>query len=197
MCTISGMNKTVRYSFQRMLNVATHNNMDESLNKRIRQGLAIVAQWKQIWLVCMLVLSLALLSGLRTLCCLSWGVGLRCGSDTALLWLRYRPALMALIWPLAWDPPYAMDVPLKRKKKKNPEKQINKKQDTHRILTALFFCRNLIFFPGSVVLFFYHDFYFFYYSWFTMYCQFSTAQQGDLVTHTCIHSFFSHYHAPS
>ena len=26
---------------------------------------------------------------------------------------------------------------------------------------------------------------------------FSTVQHGDLVTHTCIHSFFSHYHAPS
>ena len=41
------------------------------------------------------------------------------------------------------------------------------------------------------------DFYFFHYSWFTVFCQFSTVQQGDLVTYTCIHSFFSHYHAPS
>ena len=30
-----------------------------------------------------------------------------------------------------------------------------------------------------------------------MFCQFSTAQQGDPVTHTCIHAFFSHDHAPS
>ena len=30
-----------------------------------------------------------------------------------------------------------------------------------------------------------------------MFCQFCTAQQGDPVTDTCIHSFFSHYHAPS
>ena len=29
-----------------------------------------------------------------------------------------------------------------------------------------------------------------------MFCQFSTVQHGDPVTHTCIHSFFSHYHAP-
>ena len=38
---------------------------------------------------------------------------------------------------------------------------------------------------------------FFCYSWFTVFCQFSTAQQGDPVTHICIHSFFSYYHAPS
>ena len=29
-----------------------------------------------------------------------------------------------------------------------------------------------------------------------MFYQFSTAQQGDPVTHACVHSFFSHYHAP-
>ena len=38
---------------------------------------------------------------------------------------------------------------------------------------------------------------FFHYSWFTVFCQFSTVQHGDPVTHTCIHSFFSHYHATS
>ena len=36
---------------------------------------------------------------------------------------------------------------------------------------------------------FYNDFYFFHDSWFTVSCQFSTVQQGDPVTHTCIHSF--------
>ena len=40
-------------------------------------------------------------------------------------------------------------------------------------------------------------FIFFHYSWFTVFCQFSAAQQGDPVTYTCIHSFFSHYHVPS
>ena len=34
-------------------------------------------------------------------------------------------------------------------------------------------------------------FIFFHYSWFTVFCQFSTVQHGDPVTHTCIH-FFSH-----
>ena len=32
---------------------------------------------------------------------------------------------------------------------------------------------------------------------FTVFCQFSTVQQGDPVTHTCIDSFFSHYRSPS
>ena len=44
---------------------------------------------------------------------------------------------------------------------------------------------------------FINDFYFFHYSWFTMFCRFSTVQQGDPVTHTHVHSFFSHHHAPS
>ena len=30
-----------------------------------------------------------------------------------------------------------------------------------------------------------------------VFCQFSTVQHGDPITHTCIHSFFSHYHSPS
>ena len=42
-----------------------------------------------------------------------------------------------------------------------------------------------------------NDFYFFHYSCFTVFCQFSPIQQGDPVSHTYIHSFFSHYHAPS
>lgn len=41
-------------------------------------------------------------------------------------------------------------------------------------------------------LFFNNDFHFFHYSWFTVLCQFSTAWQGDPVTHTCIQSFFLH-----
>ena len=38
---------------------------------------------------------------------LSCGVGCRCGLDPAMLWLRCRPAAVALIQPLAWEPPYA------------------------------------------------------------------------------------------
>ena len=49
---------------------------------------------------------------------MSCGVGCRCSLDLALMWLCLRPAGAALIWPLAWELPYAMDVALKRPKKK-------------------------------------------------------------------------------
>ena len=48
-----------------------------------------------------------------------------------------------------------------------------------------------------LTLFFYNDFYFVHDSWFTVFCQFSAAQRGDPITHTCTHSFFSHSQAPS
>ena len=47
---------------------------------------------------------------------MSCGVGHRCGSDLALLWLWHRPAAVAPIWPLAWELSYATGVPLKKKK---------------------------------------------------------------------------------
>ena len=34
--------------------------------------------------------------------------------DQMLLWLRYKPAATAPIWPLAWEPPYAAGAVLKR-----------------------------------------------------------------------------------
>ena len=46
------------------------------------------------------------------------GVGGRCGSDLALLWLWCRPAAVAPSRLLAWEPPYATGVALKKKKKK-------------------------------------------------------------------------------
>ena len=49
---------------------------------------------------------------------MSCGVGRRCGSDLAWLWLWRRPAAVALIGPLAWEPPYATGATLKKKKKK-------------------------------------------------------------------------------
>ena len=48
----------------------------------------------------------------------SCGIGCRHGSDLALLWLWPRPAVVALIRPLAWEPPYAMGTTLKKRKKK-------------------------------------------------------------------------------
>ena len=49
---------------------------------------------------------------------MSCGVGQRHGSDPALLWQWCRPAATALVRPLAWEPPNATGVALKRQKKK-------------------------------------------------------------------------------
>ena len=48
---------------------------------------------------------------------MSCGVGHRCGSDLALLWLWPRSAATAPIGPLAWEPPYTVGAALKRTKK--------------------------------------------------------------------------------
>jgi len=53
----------------------------------------------------------------------SCGVGGRHGSDLALLWLWCRLAAVALIGPLAWDPPCAAGAALKSKKKKKERKR--------------------------------------------------------------------------
>ena len=51
-------------------------------------------------------------------------VGHRLGSDPELLWLWHRLAAVAPIVPLAWEPPYATGVALKKpKKKKKREKK--------------------------------------------------------------------------
>ena len=49
----------------------------------------------------------------KDLCCC---VGCRCRLDLALLWLWHRPAAVALIWPLAWENPYASGAALKKSK---------------------------------------------------------------------------------
>ena len=46
----------------------------------------------------------------------------------ALLWLWCRPAAVALILPLAWEPPYAIGAALKRQKTKKEEKKEKKKK---------------------------------------------------------------------
>ena len=46
---------------------------------------------------------------------MSCGVGRRRGLDPTLLWLWCRLAAVAPIQPLAWEPPYAMCVALKKK----------------------------------------------------------------------------------
>ena len=47
---------------------------------------------------------------------MSCGVGHRCSSDPELPWLWHRPEAIALIQPLAWEPPYAVGTALKKKK---------------------------------------------------------------------------------
>ena len=59
---------------------------------------------------------LALLSGLRICVVMSFGVGHRCGSDLALLWLWRRLAAAALIPSLAQELPYAAGTALKGEK---------------------------------------------------------------------------------
>ena len=44
--------------------------------------------------------------------------------DPELLWLWCRPEAKALIWPLAWAPPYAADVPPRLQKKKDEKNMI-------------------------------------------------------------------------
>ena len=65
---------------------------------------------------------------------MSCGVGCRCGSDLA-LWLWCRLAAVTPIGPLAWEPPYAACLAIKRQKTK---KQTNKK--THSDSVCLHFC---------------------------------------------------------
>ena len=48
---------------------------------------------------------------------MSCGVGHRCGSDPVWLRLRCTSAGVAPIRPLAWEPPYATSVALKKEKK--------------------------------------------------------------------------------
>ena len=56
---------------------------------------------------------------------MSCGVGSRGDLDPMWLWLWRRPAAVAPIQPLAWEPPYAAGAALK---KKNTKRQTNKQQ---------------------------------------------------------------------
>ena len=60
---------------------------------------------------------------------MSCGVGCRCSSDLALLWLCPRPVATAVIGPLAWESPNAVCAALKRQKDK-------KKQTTNQTMNT-------------------------------------------------------------
>ena len=50
---------------------------------------------------------------------MSCGVGHRQGLDPVLLWLWRKPVAIALIRPLAWEPPYAVGTALEKTKKED------------------------------------------------------------------------------
>ena len=68
---------------------------------------------------------------------MSCGEGYRCGSDLALLWLWCRAAATAPIRPLAWEPPYAVDVALEDKKAEKKKQKKNPSQLFSRQLAAV------------------------------------------------------------
>ena len=70
----------------------------------------------------MRVQSLALFSGQGSGIAMSCGVGHRHGLGPTLLWLWARPVATAPIGPLAWEPPYAEGMGLKRQKTKQNKK---------------------------------------------------------------------------
>ena len=92
-------------------------------------GVSVAVQWKQTLLVSMRmrVRSVGQGSGITMSC----GVGSRCVSDAALLWLWCRVADTAPIRPLAWELPYAESAALKSKKKK-PQTNKKNKQKTKK-----------------------------------------------------------------
>ena len=55
---------------------------------------------------------------------MSCGIHHRHSSDPVLLWLWHRPATIAPIQPLAWDPPYAVSAALKSKGKKTKKQKL-------------------------------------------------------------------------
>ena len=63
--------------------------------------------------------------------------GSRCGSDLVWLWLWRSLVATALLRPLAWEPPYAEDVPCppaKKKKKKKKSCSHPQKVYVHQII---------------------------------------------------------------
>ena len=63
---------------------------------------------------------------------MSCGVGCRGGLDRTLLQLWHRPAAVALIRPLAWEPPYAAGAALKSKKNQKTKNKPNKQQQQQK-----------------------------------------------------------------
>ena len=60
---------------------------------------------------------------------MSCGVGRRQGSEPALLWLWHRLAATAPIGSLAWEPPYATGVALKKTRERERERERRKEKE--------------------------------------------------------------------
>ena len=61
---------------------------------------------------------------------MSCGVGQRRGSDPLWLWLWCRPAAVAPIRLLSWEPPYVVGAALKRPKKKKKNDFFSRKSQS-------------------------------------------------------------------
>ena len=66
-----------------------------------------------------------------------------------------------------------------------------------QVQSVKFFCKIIYLWPFILQYKFYFLLKNFFWLLFPQYKFFSTVQHGDPVIHTCIDSFFSHYHAPS
>jgi len=62
----------------------------------------------------------------------------RCSLDLVLPWLWCRPASVAPIRPLAWEPPYSAGVALKRPKAKKKKEIVHSKSDLHMVTVHVY-----------------------------------------------------------
>ena len=83
---------------------------------------------------------------------MSCGVGCRHSSDPVLLWLWHRPMATALIWPLAWEPPYGTGVAQEKAERQKKKK----KESLLTTSTHLLVCKKmpLTYFSAYLKLFF-------------------------------------------
>ena len=67
----------------------------------------------------------------------SCGVGRRCNSDLALLWLWRRPAAVAPIGPLAWELPRAAGADIEKAKQQQQQQQQQRTKKTTGTKTSM------------------------------------------------------------
>ena len=116
-------NRNILWNNSEIITSGYHSKIAKS--KEFHLGVLTVAQWKWIWLGNTRFdpwpRSVGWGSGIAVSC----DLGRRCSSDSVLLWLWCRPAAVALIWSLAWEPPYTAGVALKKKQQQQKKKQKN------------------------------------------------------------------------